>query len=161
MAWPTLTANDVLPGEPVSEAADSTGQMLYDRDEMVLNKGTTYAFDVATTASVTQSALTAAVLKQVYIPANLESGDYLHCYVETWNSGANNTSIYLYDVGSTTYGTRGLNDAGTTHEWQPSRLTLGAWGGTFRTIEIRGKVAAGTGSFRATDCFANMWFSAQ
>jgi len=127
-----------------------------------LNKGTTYAFDTATTASVTAAALTPAVSKQVYIPANLEAGDFIKCYVEIWNSGANTTTVYMYDLGTTTLGPGLPNSNGTTHEWKGVGLTIVAgWPGTFRTIEIRGKVDAGTGSFSTEDLLANLWFVAQ
>jgi len=158
MAWPALTANDVMPGEPVSEAADTVGQQLFDRDVMVLNKGTTYAFDDNTTASTSPVQI---ATKQVRIPDAMESGDFIFCYVETWNSGANNTTVYLYDLGTTTLGPGLINSNGTTHEWKKPGLTLGAWGGTFRTIEVWGKAAAGTSSFSGADCLANLWFVAQ
>jgi len=161
MAWPTITANDFLSGEPVSDAATTDGEELFERDVMVLNKGTTYAFDTATTTSTSAGALTPAVSKQVYIPSCMESGDFIFCYIEIWNSGANNTTVYLYDLGSTTRGTGLVNTNGTTHEWKKPGLTLGAWAGTYRTIEIHGKVAAGTGSYSAEDVLANFWFVAQ
>ena len=159
MAWPALTANDVMPGEPTSDSADTVGQQLFDRDIMLLNKGTTYAFALQTTAALTPGVM--LVSKQVYIPAAMESGDSLYCSVEIWNSGANTTFIKLYDLVSATDGPTLLNNTGTTHKWIAPRIVLGAWGGTFRTIEVWGYVSAGTGSYLAEDLLANMWFVAQ
>ncbi len=158
MAWPVLTANDVLPGEPSSESASTVGQQLFDRDVQALSKGSTYAFTDTTTAS---TSYVTKESKQVYIPSFVESGDFLTVYVELWNSGANNTLYQLLDVGSAGVGTEQTYTNGTTHEWHGSVLTLGAWAGTFRTIEIQIKVVAGTGNVGCQDVLANLWFTAQ
>ena len=126
---------------------------------MLLNKGTTYAFDEATTASTSAVQL---VTKKIRFPACIESGDFLTITSEVWNSGAYTTYYYVYDPGSTTFGTEETNTNGTTHEFLSSTLTLGAWAGTIRAIRIYAKTqASGTAHVSAEDLLANMWFVAK
>ena len=124
-----------------------------------MNKGTTYAFDEATTASTSAVLL---VTKKLRFPSFVESGDFLTIASEVWNTGAYDSYYYIYDLATTTFGTEQINTNGTTHEWKSSVLTLGAWAGTIRSVQVWAKTeASGTAHVSAENMLANMWFTAQ
>lgn len=151
--WPTRKASEVLSGD----GAKVLGQNLFDRDQCIKGKGTTFYF--AETSHAT-STLTTKTSVQIVQPNYARGSEFIR--VTAWvrsTSGASTASFRVTDNATGTVGTTATTTS-TTYVLLTSTITIASdtWSGTIRTINVQLAASSATTYAKGEDIVANLRF---
>lgn len=146
-SWPSMTSESLLSGE----GACTTGQNLYDIQQVVKGKGSTHYF--ADWNSTDTSYATASTL-EVRCPDYLRSGETISYTLRVKTTTGKTATFQFSESGGT--GGSEVTSTSTTYETKTSEITVpdDTWAGAVKTFYVKGKVTTGGTIYFTCDAIA-------